>query len=311
MVDSERKRAIGSVLAGSLLELHDPAPLVPHLVDAARLATAGRGQHHQIDPLPAAAEFLLAAYETETDAAVAAQKLLSVFSSLPPADLRIAASVIPSISDSPSAAASGTSTAARAHRRPRPPNTPRPHARPPEPPSSSAAGGLGEALRARRLSLSLTQQALSECCGVPRARVSSVESGVTRPRIGTVLRLAREMRSSLSLVTSLDSAAFKRTGITSLDSAAFKRTGITSLNSLGRAIRAAREELGWRQQDLADRSGVNRAQVSKIEAAGSDALTDTVLKLTDAMGLVARIDHDDDSAFELDDIIAAHSRHRP
>ena len=54
-----------------------------HLVHAARAAAAGRDERSRIDPLPAAAEILLAAYEAETDAAVAAQKLLSVFSSLP------------------------------------------------------------------------------------------------------------------------------------------------------------------------------------------------------------------------------------
>ena len=242
----------------------------------------------------------MAAYEAETDAAVAAQKLLSVFSSLPSADLRIAASVIGSIPDRPASAESSRPAAGRAHRQPRatarsrPSGTSRPHSRRPRQPGSAAAGELGKALRTRRLSLDLTQQALAERSGVPRARVSTIESGVSRHRIGTLLRLAREMRSSLSLAPlSVRSPS--------------PRGGITSLNSLGRAIRAAREELGWRQQDLATRSKVSRVQISKIEAARSDALTDTVLKLTDAAGLVVRIDHDDDHAFELDDIIAAHS----
>ena len=299
VVDGDRKRALGWVLAGALLELNDPAQLAAGFVHAARAAAVGRDERSRIDPLAAAAEILLAAYEAETDAAVAAQKLLSVFSSLPPADLRIAASVIGSIPDSSASAESSKATAGRARRQPRPtgrsrPTDPsRPHSRQPEPPGSPAAGELGEALRTRRLSLGLTQRVLAERCGVPRARVSAVESGATRPRIGTVLTLAREMRSSLSLAPSTVRSPSPR-------------TGITSLRSLGRAIRAAREELGWRQQDLADRSKVNRVQISKIEAARSDALTDTVLKLADAAGLVVRIDHDD-SAFELDDIIAAHS----
>ena len=299
-VDGDRKRALGWVLAGVLLELNDPAPLAAGLVHAARAAAAGRDERSQIDPLPAGAEILLAAYEAETDAAVAAQKLLSVFSSLSPADLRIAASVIGSLPDSPAAAESAKPAAVRGQRRPRttarsrPSSTSRPHSRRPRPPGSAAASELGKALRTRRLSLELTQQALAERCGVPRARISAVESGVSRHRIGTLLSLAREMRSSLSLAplsVRLPSP----------------RTGITSLNSLGRAIRAVREELGWRQQDLAAHAKVSRVQISKIEAARSDALTDTVLKLTDAAGLVVRIDHDDDDAFELDDIIAAHS----
>lgn len=300
VVDRDRRGALGWVLARALLELNDPASCAAGLVDAARAAAAGRDRRSRIDPLPAAAELLLAAYEAETDAATAAQKLLSVFSSLPADDLRIAASVIGSIPERPPPAGGSESVRDGTHRRPRatarsqPSGRSRPRSRRPRPPASDAASDLGRTLRARRLSLDLTQEALAERSGVPRARVSSVESGMARHRIGTVLRLAREMRSSLSLApTSADSPS--------------QRACITSLNSLGRALRAAREELGWRQQDLADRAGVSRVQISKIESARSDALTDTVIKLADATGLVLRIDHDDDQAFELDDIIAAHS----
>ena len=300
VADSDRRQATGRLLAGTLLELRDPARLAPDLVDAARVAAAGRDERPRIDPLPAAAEILLAAYEAETDAAIAAQKLLSVFSSLSPADLRLAASVIGSIPAGPSAAQNSQSAAGRARHRPkatarsRPSGTSQPHSRRARPPVSAAAGELAEVLRTRRRSLGLTQQALAERCGLPRARVSAIESGVSRHRIGTVLRLAREMRSSLSLAPlSVRSPS--------------PRGGITSLNSLGRAIRAAREEVGWRQQDLAVHSRVHRAQISKIEAARSDSLADTVLRLTDAIGLVVRIDHDDDDAFELDDIITAHT----
>lgn len=298
VVEGERKRAIAAVLAVSLLELRDPGRLVPELVQVARLVAAGRDPRSQVDPLPAAAEFLLAAYEDGTDAAVAAQRLLSVCSSLPSADLRTVASVIPSVPDSPVAAESAKPIAIRARPRTHPDDTSRSRARRPISPASAAAAALGEALRARRLSLGLTQQTLAERCGVPRARISAIEAASTRPRFGTLLRLARQMRSALSLVPSSDRPASPR-------------AGITSLTSLGRAIRAARGEQGWRQQDLADRSGVNRALISKIEAASGEALTDTVLKLTDALGLAVRIDHDDSSAFELDDIIAAHLEHSP
>ena len=304
VVDRDRKGALGWVLARALLELNHPAPFAAGLVDAARTAAAGRDRRPRIDPLPAAAELLLAAFEAEKDAATAAQKLLSLFSSLPPDDLRIAASVIGSIPESPPPSGGSEPVGDRARRRPRaaprsqPPGMPRPHSRRPRPPASDAASDLGRTLRARRLSLGLTQQALADRSGVPRARVSSVESGVTRHRIGSALRLAREMRSSLSLApTSAGSSS--------------PRTGITSLNSLGRAMRAARQELGWRQQDLADRAGVGRVQVSKIESARSDALADTVIKLADAAGFAVHIDHDDDQVFELDDVIAAHSGPSP
>lgn len=294
VVGSDRRQAVGSVLAGALLELRTPHPLAADLVEAARVAAAGRGQRSQLDPLPAAAEILLAAYEAETDPAIAAQKLLSVFSSLSPADLQTVASVIGSIhDDSPVATSRSDQTSGRPDRSPRGRGRSQRHARRPPPHVEDATAELVATLRARRLSLGLTQRDLADRCGVARARVSAVESNATRPRMGTIMRLAREMRSSLSLAPS--SARSPSPG-----------TGITSLHSLGRALRTAREELDWRQQDLSDRSGVNRAQISKIEAARSDPLTDTVLRLTDALGLVVRID-DDGNAFELDDIIAAHS----
>lgn len=296
--DGERKRAIGAVLAASLLELRDPTPLATELVQVARLAATGLGPRPPVDPLPAASQILLAAYQDVADAADAAQRLLRTCSSLSPADLRIVASVIPPIPDSPVAAKSEELIPIRAHRHPRQSRTARSRTRRPMSPVSAASGALGEALRIRRLSLGLTQQALAERCGVRRARVSSVESAMTRPRFGMLLKIAREMRSSLALVPSLDRAASPH-------------AGITSLAGLGRAIRAARGDLDWRQQDLADRSGVNRALISKIEAANGDALTDTVLKLTDALGLAMRIDHDDGGAFELDDILAAHTEPRP
>ena len=297
-VNGERRRAIGAVLAASLLELRDPVLLATELIQVARQAATGPGSWAPVDPLPAAAEFLLAAYEEVADAAGAAQMLLKTCSSLSPADLRIVASVIPPIPDSRVAAKSEQTISIRADRHPPSSETSRSRTRQPMSPVSAASSALGEALRTRRLSLGLTQQALAERCGVPRARVSAVESAVTRPRFGTLLKLAREMRSSLSLVPSSDSPASPH-------------VGITSLAGLGRAIRAARGELDWRQQDLADRSGVNRALISKIESANGDALTDTVLRLTDALGLTARIDHGDDGAFELDDILAAHREHRP
>lgn len=286
VADSERPSAMGAVLAGSLLELEDVERMADLLLANARAASAELDQRGHPDPLPAAAAFLLQAYETATDASVAAQKLIHVFSRLSSDDRRIAASVIP---HAPRSGDRPTSTATSPRRAKRSSGGTRPRQRARTP----AEDDLAAALRARRRSLGLTQQALAERCGMSRPRVSNVESAVTRPRISTVLALARAMRSSLSLVPSSECPAYPR-------------TGITTPSGLGHAIRATREQLHWRQQDLAEQSGVHRSQISKIEA-GGDALTGTVLRLVGAAGLTLRLDDDDPEAFVLEDVIDAHT----
>jgi DNA-binding XRE family transcriptional regulator len=51
-------------------------------------------------------------------------------------------------------------------------------------------------LRARRLSLGLTQTALAERCGVPQSEISRIESGAANPTLQTVEALC----SSLGVV---------------------------------------------------------------------------------------------------------------
>lgn len=293
--DSERASAMGAVLAGSLLELELAGPLleledaeraVALLVASARAASSHLDPRGHLDPLPAAAELLLRVHESATDASVAAQKLIHVFARLPSDDRRIVASVIPHAPRGGSGPTS-TTTSPRTGKGQRRRTTPRRRARMP------AGDDLAAALRARRRSLGLTQQALAERCGTKRPRVSNVESAVARPRISTVIALARAMRSSLSLVPSSGCPVNPR-------------TGITTASGLGHAMRAARKQLQWRQQDLAERSGVHRSQISKIEA-GGDAVTDTVLRLASAAGLTLRLDHDDNDAFLLEEVIEAHT----
>lgn len=285
VADSERSNAMGAVLAGSLLELEDAEGVADLLVANARAASAHLDPRGRPDPLPSAAAMLLQAYETAADASVAAQKLIHVFWRLPADDRRIVASVIPhapGFGDEPGSA----TTPPRRGKDQRQRSGSRQQARLP------GEDDLAAALRARRRSLGLTQQALAVRCGIPRPRVSGVESETVRPRISTVLALVRAMRSSLSLVPSSECLVYPR-------------TGITTPSGLGHAIRAIRGQLQWRQQDLAERSGVHRSQISKIEA-GGDAITGTVLRLVDACGLTLRLDHDDPEAFVLEEIIEAH-----
>ena len=152
------------------------------------------------------------------------------------------------------------------------------------------ADRLAESLRDRRLVLGDSQQHVAERCGMPRSRVSAVESSIARTRIGTVLGIARQLRVSLSLLPS--SGCGTR-----------PRAGITSITVLGRAIRATRRQLGWHQADLAKRCGLNRTQISRIETGVVNPRTDSVLRITNAMGLDLEID-DDERAFLLEDVLA-------
>lgn len=54
-------------------------------------------------------------------------------------------------------------------------------------------------------------------------------------------------------------------------------------------LRQARKELGWSPQDLAIRSGVNPATISKLEAGLNGGHVATVAALADAMGLELRL----------------------
>jgi transcriptional regulator with XRE-family HTH domain len=59
---------------------------------------------------------------------------------------------------------------------------------------------------------------------------------------------------------------------------------------LGRQLARSRREHGWSQRDLAARSGVDQADISRIERGVLSPTTATVGKLVSALGLTVRID---------------------
>lgn len=61
-----------------------------------------------------------------------------------------------------------------------------------------------------------------------------------------------------------------------------KRT-LTTSRRLGWAIRQARRELGWSQEELSAASGVSRPQISDIESAKSSPRTTTLFELLRAL----------------------------
>ncbi len=60
------------------------------------------------------------------------------------------------------------------------------------------------------------------------------------------------------------------------------------MTEIAQRIRAARDVRGWSQEVLADRSGVSRPSVARIEA-GEDVSTATLSKVVDALGLTLRL----------------------
>ncbi len=60
------------------------------------------------------------------------------------------------------------------------------------------------------------------------------------------------------------------------------------MQAIADQIRKAREAAGWSQYELADRAGVSRPSVARIEA-GDDVNTATLRKITEALGLSLQV----------------------
>ncbi|MGW3986931.1 helix-turn-helix transcriptional regulator [Streptomyces sp. NPDC004830] len=58
--------------------------------------------------------------------------------------------------------------------------------------------------------------------------------------------------------------------------------------NFGDTIRVARKRRGWSQTDLAERAGVSRPTIARIEA-NRDVTTTTVAKITQALGLTLEL----------------------
>ena len=58
----------------------------------------------------------------------------------------------------------------------------------------------------------------------------------------------------------------------------------TNLDDFGAAVVAARRRLGWSQLELAQRSGMSRPTIARVES-GSDVSSDTIKKLASGLGI--------------------------
>jgi transcriptional regulator with XRE-family HTH domain len=57
----------------------------------------------------------------------------------------------------------------------------------------------------------------------------------------------------------------------------------TSVEQFGRNLRALREERGWTQEELADKSGLTSVQISRVERGVREVRLTTILRLVDAL----------------------------
>lgn len=67
------------------------------------------------------------------------------------------------------------------------------------------------------------------------------------------------------------------------------------MSEIAQRIRATRDVHGWSQEVLADRSGVSRPSVARIEA-GEDVSTATLSKVAGALGLKLRLANTDEAS---------------
>lgn len=70
---------------------------------------------------------------------------------------------------------------------------------------------------------------------------------------------------------------------------------VPSTVELGNRIWAARKAKGWSQHDLAERAGVSRPTIARIEG-GTDVSTVRLAKITEALGLEIKLEEKPDSA---------------
>lgn len=60
---------------------------------------------------------------------------------------------------------------------------------------------------------------------------------------------------------------------------------VTDPSTLGHAVRAARRKRGWQQDDLAERLGVSRMTISRLERGDGGVSVDTTLRALTECGV--------------------------
>lgn len=124
---------------------------------------------------------------------------------------------------------------------------------------------IGGNIRRLRRERGMTQQELAKAVGVSQASLANWEVGKTRPRSGSVERLADAL------------------GVAMRDLADGPGRG-AGADAVGRNVRWYRERRGMTQGELADKAGVSPSAVSNCERGKSTPLAGTLGAVAKALG---------------------------
>lgn len=140
---------------------------------------------------------------------------------------------------------------------------------------------FGENMRTRRLSVGLSQVALSEATRLDRAAISFLERAERAPDLSTLVRVARALDTTPAALLDGIGLAGPRAVSQSAGVEPSSEPGIR----FGVNLRAARKAAGLSQEALAYEAEVDRAAISVYERGGREPNLRTLLKLARALQL--------------------------
>lgn len=136
----------------------------------------------------------------------------------------------------------------------------------PSHPPVTTAKALGASIQAARARAGLNQSELARRAGITRSYVSQVERGLKIPAIGTLTTLADTLKTDMAALLGTPHPAARR----------------PLPMHPGPRIAALRQERGWTLVELAERSGVAKSSIARIEAGESYGRPGSVSRLAKA-----------------------------
>jgi transcriptional regulator with XRE-family HTH domain len=140
---------------------------------------------------------------------------------------------------------------------------------------------FGENMRAARLNASLSQVGLSQATRLDRAAISFLERAERSPDLSTLVRVARALAVTPSVLLNGVGLAGPR----ALESSSVEEIQTGPGLRFGVNLRAARKQAGLSQEALAYEAEVDRAAISVYERGRREPNLRTVLKLARALQL--------------------------
>ena len=147
---------------------------------------------------------------------------------------------------------------------------------------------LGEAIKKARIEQNLTQEQLGERIGVKRAQISRLERGYSKSRSNKKRIFQKQVIMAQMNLTPLDDVLdkhFGKVGTPKRDAFESDVDGALHAYRLGEAIKKARIEQNLTQEQLGERIGVKRAQISRLER-GYSITIPTMRRVFKALGVV-------------------------